>query len=161
VTSPSVSPNHLGEPAGGEYPRLRGGHHTEEVETATDAAHQRFLKESELELSQSLWWRSTSGRPFPEVANGAPAVGNGHQCEAELHRIRRQLDRRSNRPTKLLDLNQASIDNLWSVGFTRTQAMRVVAQRARQGGFVSLDELDKLPGFSPKLIASLKQRVTL
>jgi hypothetical protein len=161
VTSLPNSANQLGEPGAGRYPRLRGGHHTEEAGTATDAAQQRFLKDSELELSQSLWWRSMEGKPFPEEANRAPAAGNGRRCEAELHRIRRRLQSRSNGPAKRLDLNEASIDNLWSVGFTRTQAMRVVAQRARQGGFVSVDELDELPGFPPKLIASLKQRLTL
>ncbi|MEK6277632.1 MAG: helix-hairpin-helix domain-containing protein [Actinomycetota bacterium] len=161
MTSPSVSPNPLGEPSAGSILGY-AGHHTEEAATATDAAQQRFFKDSELELSQSLWWRSRDCKPFPEEANGGPAPRNGHGFDAELHRIRRrQLTRPRNGPARMLNLNEATIENLRAAGLTRTQAHRIVARRARRDGFTSMNELDDLPGFPAQLLSSFKQRVTL
>jgi len=127
---------------------------------AMDGLQEQVKMQRDPDLSQHLWWGLKAGRSFPD-GNGDAAPSHTPELAAELHRMRHDLSKRRNGPPKQLNLNRATIDDLWSVGLTRTQAMRLVAQRARQGDFVSLDELDDLPGFPRGRIASLKQRVTL
>jgi succinoglycan biosynthesis transport protein ExoP len=58
----------------------------------------------------------------------------------------------------LVDLNQASFEELRELGMSITQAKRVIAHRESEN-FESLGELDDLPGFSRAFLAELKLRV--
>jgi DNA uptake protein ComE-like DNA-binding protein len=58
-----------------------------------------------------------------------------------------------------LDLNQAGFDELRAAGLSVTQANRVIAYRDRLGGYGSVDDLDKVPGFPRALLAELKDRL--
>ncbi len=58
-----------------------------------------------------------------------------------------------------LDLNAASFEQLRGLGVSVTQASRVIAARDSAGGYGSLDELDRLSGFSPEQLAALKRAV--
>ena len=42
-----------------------------------------------------------------------------------------------------------------------TQTGRILAYRERSGGFESLDELDRIPGFPRAFLDDLKRRVTV
>jgi DNA uptake protein ComE-like DNA-binding protein len=40
-----------------------------------------------------------------------------------------------------------------------TQANRVIAYRDRMGGFASLDDIDRVPGFPPGLLDEIKRQL--
>ena len=42
-----------------------------------------------------------------------------------------------------------------------TQATRILAYRERFGGYGSVDDLEKVPGFPADLIASLREKLTI
>jgi DNA uptake protein ComE-like DNA-binding protein len=56
-------------------------------------------------------------------------------------------------------LNEASFEQLRTIGLSGTQAARLLAAREARSGFESVDELESIPGFPPALIAELKQLV--
>jgi DNA uptake protein ComE-like DNA-binding protein len=57
-------------------------------------------------------------------------------------------------------LNDATFEQLRSLGMSVTQATRVIAYRERQDGFDSIDDLDSVPGFPRKLRSELKDQLT-
>lgn len=60
-----------------------------------------------------------------------------------------------------LNLNHATFEQLREVGLSVTQATRVLAYRERFGGYDSLDDLDKVPGFPPEKIESMRPGFTV
>ena len=64
-------------------------------------------------------------------------------------------------PMGPLDLSSAGFDDLRALGLSVTQAKRILDFRERLGGFESVDDLDRVPGFPRSLLADLKARVTV
>ena len=60
----------------------------------------------------------------------------------------------------MVDLNDATFEQLRSLGMSVTQATRVIAYRERKDGFGSIDDLDSVPGFPKDLLSDLKDRLT-
>ncbi|MDQ2622141.1 MAG: helix-hairpin-helix domain-containing protein [Actinomycetota bacterium] len=59
-----------------------------------------------------------------------------------------------------IDLNSATFEELRGLDLSVTQATRVLAYRERFGGYRSVDDLGKVPGFPPELIENLRSRFT-
>lgn len=60
-----------------------------------------------------------------------------------------------------LNLNSATFEELRDADLSVTQATRILAYRERFGGYQSVDDLEKVPGFPPELIESLRGRITV
>lgn len=70
-------------------------------------------------------------------------------------------DRESGGGKGRLDLNHATFEQLREVGLSVTQATRILAYRERFGGYDSLDDLDKVPGFPPEKIEDMRSGFTV
>jgi DNA uptake protein ComE-like DNA-binding protein len=60
-----------------------------------------------------------------------------------------------------IDLNRATFEQLRDLGFSVTQATRVITYRERENGFDSLDELGKVPGMPRQFLREVRQKLTL
>jgi len=60
-----------------------------------------------------------------------------------------------------VNLNSATFEELREAGLSVTQATRILAYRERFGGYSSVDDLEKVPGFPADLIESLKGRIVI
>jgi competence protein ComEA len=60
-----------------------------------------------------------------------------------------------------LDVNEASFEELRSLGLSVTQSARVIAYRDVRGGYKSLDELDDIPGLSETTKKDLRGQLKL
>lgn len=60
-----------------------------------------------------------------------------------------------------VNLNSATFEQLREAGLSVTQATRILAYRERFGGYGSVDDLEKVPGFPSELIDSLRGRITI
>lgn len=58
-----------------------------------------------------------------------------------------------------IDLNSATFEELRGLDLSVTQATRVLAYRERFGGYRSVEDLEKVPGFPPELIENLRTRL--
>jgi polysaccharide biosynthesis transport protein len=104
------------------------------------------------------------------------AVGRTATPPADAPAARRARSRRSQRrqrpspvevpvavrlPDGPVDLNEVTYEELRALDLSTTQAKRLIAYRARQGGFSSVDDIDDVPGFPDELRDGLKRRVTV
>ena len=64
------------------------------------------------------------------------------------------------RVARLVNLNDATFEQLRGMGMSVTQATRVIAYRERQGGFDSIDDIDQVPGFPKAFLADLKSQLS-
>jgi DNA uptake protein ComE-like DNA-binding protein len=60
-----------------------------------------------------------------------------------------------------VNLNQATFEDLRDIGFSVTQATRVITYRERQKGFDSLDDLGEVPGMPDDFLAEIKPKLSL
>jgi competence ComEA-like helix-hairpin-helix protein len=60
-----------------------------------------------------------------------------------------------------IDINAAGFEELRSAGFSVTQATRVMAYRERFGGYGSVEDLARVPGFTPDVIEALRGQITI
>jgi len=60
-----------------------------------------------------------------------------------------------------LSIATATLEQLRGIGLSITQAKRVIDYRDRSNGIDSLDDLERMPGFSKPFLAHLKERLTL
>jgi competence ComEA-like helix-hairpin-helix protein len=60
-----------------------------------------------------------------------------------------------------VNINTASFEELRGAEFSVTQATRVLAYRERFGGYSSVDDLARVPGFSPETIAAIRDRISI
>src|SRR5262249_57688589 len=67
----------------------------------------------------------------------------------------------SGQPDEGLNLNSATFEELRELGFSVTQATRVLTHRERQGGFNSVEELRDVPGMPDELLGAVTGRPTL
>jgi competence protein ComEA len=61
----------------------------------------------------------------------------------------------------MVDLNSGTSDEFRSLGMSVTQARRVIEFREQNGGYSSVDDLDRLVGFPRDFLAQTKQRLTV
>jgi competence ComEA-like helix-hairpin-helix protein len=61
----------------------------------------------------------------------------------------------------VVNLNTATFEELREVGLSVTQATRILAYRERFGGYSSVEDLEKVPGFPADLIESLKGKISV
>ena len=60
-----------------------------------------------------------------------------------------------------LNLNTATFEQLREADLSVTQATRILAYRERFGGYTSVDDLEKVPGFPEDVIESLRDKITV
>ncbi len=60
-----------------------------------------------------------------------------------------------------IDVNEATFEDLRSLGLSVTQCARVIAYRDTRGGYESLDELEDVPGLPRKTVSNLRSELTL
>jgi len=60
-----------------------------------------------------------------------------------------------------LNLNDATFEDLRELGFTVTQATRVITYRERQSGFESIDDLIEVPGMPDEFLTEIRNKLTL
>ena len=60
-----------------------------------------------------------------------------------------------------LNLNSATFEELRDADLSVTQATRILAYRERFGGYRSVEDLEKVPGFPAELIESLRGRISV
>ena len=75
----------------------------------------------------------------------------------------RRREGRGGRPaaTPAIRLNQATFEQLRELGFSVTQATRVLTYRERMDGFSSLDDLDEVPGMPEPFLTDVKLKLRL
>ena len=59
------------------------------------------------------------------------------------------------------NVNRATFEDLRDLGFSVTQATRVITYRERQNGFDSLDDLAAVPGMPRSLMKELDGRLSV
>jgi DNA uptake protein ComE-like DNA-binding protein len=59
------------------------------------------------------------------------------------------------------NVNRATFEQLRDVGFSVTQATRVITYREREDGFESLDDLANVPGMPREFLGEVKPKLTL
>jgi hypothetical protein len=64
-------------------------------------------------------------------------------------------------PGTIVDLNSGSSEEFRSLGLSITQTRRVIEFREQNGGFTSVDDLDRVVGFSRDFLARTKPRVSV
>jgi competence ComEA-like helix-hairpin-helix protein len=64
-------------------------------------------------------------------------------------------------PGDQINLNNATFEDLRELGFSVTQATRVITYRERQSGFKSIDDLADVPGMPGEFLTEVKGRLTL
>jgi competence ComEA-like helix-hairpin-helix protein len=60
-----------------------------------------------------------------------------------------------------INLNDATFEDLRELGFSVTQATRVITYRERQNGFESIDDLIEVPGMPDEFLAEVRNKLTL
>lgn len=106
------------------------------------------------ETEKSKRWRfglrrrgNGPSRPEPEVVEKvAPDKTPGSDTETRVRR--------------LVNLNEATFEQLRAMDMSVTQATRVIAYRERQDGFDSIDDLDSVPGFPRPFLEKLKRQLS-
>jgi DNA uptake protein ComE-like DNA-binding protein len=58
-----------------------------------------------------------------------------------------------------VSLTSGTFEEYRSLGMSVTQAKRVIAYRERDGGYTTVDDLDRVPGFSQQFLEELKRRL--
>ena len=58
-----------------------------------------------------------------------------------------------------VSLSSGTFEEYRALGMSVTQAKRVIAYRERDNGYATVDDLDRVPGFSQRFLGELKQRL--
>ncbi len=92
--------------------------------------------------------RSDLAEPQPTTATKkvVPEKTPGSDAETRVHH--------------LVNLNEATFEQLRAMDMSVIQATRVIAYRERQDGFDSIDDLDSVPGFPKPFLEKLKQQLS-
>ncbi len=121
-----------------------------EADERVRATAERLRAETEKRKPRrfGLRWRGNGpSRPEPEaVEKVAPEKTPGSDTETRVRR--------------LVNLNEATFEQLRAMDMSVTQATRVIAYRERQDGFDSIDDLDSVPGFPKPFREKLKQQLS-
>ncbi len=101
--------------------------------------------------------------PAPEAHNEAgPVAGELVSSAPERKGLFGGGSSESSAPASdSVNLNSATFEELREAGLSVTQATRILAYRERFGGYDSVDDLEKVPGFPSDLITSLRGRISV
>ena len=95
-------------------------------------------------------------------------IGGGEEEEGEEEEKEEEAEPEEEpelRPTSAdgegIHLNKATFEQLRDLGFSVTQATRVITYRERNDGFSSLNDLDNVPGMSGSFLREVKQKLAL
>jgi len=133
---------------------------------AAEEAAAAALEKSDLNLPAPA---PSEAPPAPEVktadADPEPSGSNGEDEPVAAAPERKGLfgatPASPAAPSDAINLNSATFEELREAGLSVTQATRILAYRERFGGYNAVDDLEKVPGFPPDLIESLRNRVTI
>jgi DNA uptake protein ComE-like DNA-binding protein len=103
-------------------------------------------------------------RPSPTRSTQPPATSTGRQTtESKTKAERMTPNDAPAAPTKseVLNVNDASFEELRKLGLSVTQSARLIAYRDLRGGYESLNELDEVPGLPREVRRELKARLAL
>ncbi|HEX6116724.1 MAG TPA: helix-hairpin-helix domain-containing protein [Solirubrobacterales bacterium] len=64
-------------------------------------------------------------------------------------------------PGTVVDLNSGSSEEFRSLGMSVTQTRRIIEFREQNDGYASVDDLERVPGFSQEFLAQMKRRLTV
>jgi competence ComEA-like helix-hairpin-helix protein len=95
-----------------------------------------------------------------ETETGEPAVENGSESVADEPADQPETVSPTDAGDRI-DLNSATFEDLRDVGFSVTQATRVITYRERQSGFSSLDDLADVPGMPRTFLSEIKDKLTV
>jgi DNA uptake protein ComE-like DNA-binding protein len=155
----------------------------DEARSRAEAAERRAAEiekkaHRELELERDLRFQAVEGR-LGEITDLAGGVtervratdidspnGKGSQAPKEVEPAADEAETTSVWKAEpaaedRLSIATATVDELRALGMSGVQAKRVIDYREHSEGFTSLDQLNRMPGFSEALLAHLKDRLTL
>jgi competence ComEA-like helix-hairpin-helix protein len=95
-----------------------------------------------------------------ETETGEPAVENGSESVADEPADQPETVSPTDAGDRI-DLNSATFEDLRDVGFSVTQATRVITYRERQSGFSSLDDLADVQGMPRTFLSEIKDKLTV
>jgi hypothetical protein len=107
--------------------------------------------------------------PEEEEAAGKPAADQGWAEDEEAETWEPERQEEPLPPPEpaapgdpdAIELNGATFEQLRDLGFSVTQATRVITNREGRGGFASLDDLDGIPGIPRDFLDDVKARLKL
>ena len=104
-------------------------------------------------------WVAPSARSSAPVraARGPRKRGRGGARKSEPERGRVETVAAGDQ----INLNSATFEDLRELGFSVTQATRVITYRERQNGFKSVDDLAEVPGMPGEFLTEVRNRLTL
>jgi DNA uptake protein ComE-like DNA-binding protein len=102
----------------------------------------------------------------PTRSTQPPATSTGRRQQTAESKTKAERVAPSDAPaaptkSELLNLNDASFEELRKLGLSVTQSARLIAYRDVRGGYESLDELDEVPGLPKDVRRGLKARLAL
>ena len=120
--------------------------------------HSRELEKKHMELKRTV--RDLTTRLDRLEGRMRDLQGESGEIRETLSAMARtRAPDRAEAPKEGVDLNGASFEDLRAVGFSATQAARIVSHREASGGFESLDGLREVPGLPDELVAEVAPRV--
>jgi DNA uptake protein ComE-like DNA-binding protein len=130
----------------------------------------RALHETEARLAEAQRQTEDALKQAVERLEKVEARASAAEARAERAERLAQLkadEAEGNRPLPeapgdaSINLNAASYEQLRSLRLSVTQVGRVLAYRQREGGFNSLDELERIPGFPRAQLDELRRKLTV
>ena len=118
---------------------------------AMRAAEERLAEIEEQALAAAESVRAAEQRLQEETDR---ARSDGESAEAS-----RPGDEDVPAESRRANLNSSGFDELRAAGMSISQANRIIAYRQRLGGYRSVDDLDKVPGFPQSFLDEIKSRV--
>jgi len=90
--------------------------------------------------------------PFVKEKKAAQAVGN----------VRQGHTRQEMTPDEVINVNTASVEELSDVkGISPQLAAKIVEYRERKGAFASFEDLLHVPGFTPKRLNRVRDKLVI
>lgn len=130
-------------------------------ETDSRPAHSGVAAEQPAQASQPAsqqWQTPAAPAPEPPQAEPAPPAAPAPPTKSPLFGSGLPGGTGS---SGSLNLNSATFEELREADLSVTQATRILAYRERFGGYRSVEDLEKVPGFPAELIESLRGRITV
>ena len=131
----------------------------ERMDRAEERARQAELRAESAErvASDALRGRSAqSSAPLPPAGQPAAPAAPSPEAASSF-----PAAPPSSAAIGAVNINTASFEELRGAEFSVTQATRVLAYRERFGGYSSVDDLARVPGFSPETIAAIRDRISI
>ena len=114
------------------------------------------------------WWRARSLAASDDVTATPAALAQPPQPESSPPPAKAAPRREPSPPpvstsarpaADAVSLTSGTFEEYRGLGMSVTQSKRVIAYRERDGGYKTVDDLDRVPGFSKQLLAGLKRQL--